>query len=538
MPAPQRRTAYLGDVGTRVLAELMEDPAASRAAIGLGGAATRAVGTTAGTVAAGDDARFHTFANIRYASDYIPAGTDTTGVNCSPWIQQAINDAGAGGRIIINGRYRCDTELVLLNQQTLEGTANWLGTNPGITANCLDFRQVTANAAQGNTKVGIRTGFVNTIRDILITGPGPTVTASRGISSDTAAQSPRLYNVQCFQWGRGVHLTGAYYTKMYDCEFTYNGIGVYADACYDLNLYGCKFTCRANDLSSYGTGIHINGAARGLTMHGGSIEDYTTGIQVGNNSTVSINGVYFEVLNTAPSVGIAAAALTGVSVSVRDCSVYLINHTSWVNMSTGTQCTLVGSGNKFIYSQIAAGDGTPAPTTPVAYNIGSSMGDVDLSGDNWRDVYYAFPNQDNAYTSNAWTGGGVTNYDVRFPLNDNGNRHLNHYVGRNVILPAGKTVTAAGVKLPIAAKTAAYTATANDNIITGDATGGAFSITLPTAVGIPGRSYTIKRLNSGGNAVTVATTSSQTIDGASTVGLSAQWQSVRVVSDGANWIVA
>lgn len=88
----------------------------------------------------------------------------------------------------------------------------------------------------------------------------------------------------------------------------------------------------------------------------------------------------------------------------------------------------------------------------------------------------------------------------------------------------------------IAAKTAAYTATSADEILTGDATGGAFSITLPTAVGISGRTYTIKRLNSGANAVTVATTGGQTIDGASTVTLTTQWQTLRVVSDGANWL--
>lgn len=89
----------------------------------------------------------------------------------------------------------------------------------------------------------------------------------------------------------------------------------------------------------------------------------------------------------------------------------------------------------------------------------------------------------------------------------------------------------------ISATTGTYTATSADEILTGDAAGGAFSITLPTAAGIAGRIYTVKRLNSGANAVTVATTGGQTIDGAATVALSAQWQTLRVVSDGANWLV-
>jgi hypothetical protein len=87
-----------------------------------------------------------------------------------------------------------------------------------------------------------------------------------------------------------------------------------------------------------------------------------------------------------------------------------------------------------------------------------------------------------------------------------------------------------------AARATAYAALTTDEILTGDATGGAFSITLPTAVGITGRAYTIKRINSGANAVTVATTGGQTIDGAATVALSTQWQVLRVVSDGANWL--
>ena len=45
------------------------------------------------------------------------------------------------------------------------------------------------------------------------------------------------------------------------------------------------------------------------------------------------------------------------------------------------------------------------------------------------------------------------------------------------------------------------------------------------------------RLNPGTNLLTVATTSSQTIDGAITYELSAQYKYVKVVSDGANWLI-
>lgn len=57
--------------------------------------------------------------------------------------------------------------------------------------------------------------------------------------------------------------------------------------------------------------------------------------------------------------------------------------------------------------------------------------------------------------------------------------------------------------------------------------------TLPTAVGIAGRLYTVKLITA--STGTVATTSSQTIDGSTTYSLSANHKYVTVVSDGANW---
>lgn len=91
--------------------------------------------------------------------------------------------------------------------------------------------------------------------------------------------------------------------------------------------------------------------------------------------------------------------------------------------------------------------------------------------------------------------------------------------------------------------TAYATVTANTtlgtthSVVGVDATGGARTITLPSAATCAGRMYVVKKRDASANAVTVATTSSQTIDGAATVVLAAQWASVSVVSDGAGWLV-
>jgi len=82
------------------------------------------------------------------------------------------------------------------------------------------------------------------------------------------------------------------------------------------------------------------------------------------------------------------------------------------------------------------------------------------------------------------------------------------------------------------AKTANFTATSLTSTI--DCTN-TITITLPTAVGQTGRIHTIK--NSGTGVVTIATTSSQTIDGAATQSLATQWSKITVQSTGTNWIV-
>jgi hypothetical protein len=91
-------------------------------------------------------------------------------------------------------------------------------------------------------------------------------------------------------------------------------------------------------------------------------------------------------------------------------------------------------------------------------------------------------------------------------------------------------------KVPFAAKTTTYTTTNADGTITADATSGAFSITLVTAVGNSGLVHTFKKITAA-NVVTIDGNGSQTIDGLTSYALSAQWSFVTVVSDGANWLI-
>lgn len=104
---------------------------------------------------------------------------------------------------------------------------------------------------------------------------------------------------------------------------------------------------------------------------------------------------------------------------------------------------------------------------------------------------------------------------------------------------AGKTLTTPivnGVKMAYAAKSAAYTMTAADYMVDVSGAAASVTITLPAAAGITGTVYVIKRSDATWNTV-IDGNAAETIDGAATITLSAQYQSRTIVSDGTNWKV-
>jgi hypothetical protein len=89
----------------------------------------------------------------------------------------------------------------------------------------------------------------------------------------------------------------------------------------------------------------------------------------------------------------------------------------------------------------------------------------------------------------------------------------------------------------IATKITDYTITANDHILIVDASAAVRTMTLPTAVGIAGRQYIIKKKDNSANSVIIAAAGAETIDGVATVTMSIQWQVRTLVSDGTNWMI-
>lgn len=107
---------------------------------------------------------------------------------------------------------------------------------------------------------------------------------------------------------------------------------------------------------------------------------------------------------------------------------------------------------------------------------------------------------------------------------------------RNVIAEA--YLKGAALKLgTTAAKTANYTATTSDFFIPVDATSGAITIALPAAATSTNTVFCVKKIDSGGNAVTVDGNASETIDGTTTKALAAQWDTCFLICNGTTWYI-
>ena len=99
------------------------------------------------------------------------------------------------------------------------------------------------------------------------------------------------------------------------------------------------------------------------------------------------------------------------------------------------------------------------------------------------------------------------------------------------------TVTTDGLIVNTVAKSGAYTMTADDSFVACDASGGAFTITLPAAASHTGRVYHIKKIDSSASAVTVDGNGSETIDGGLTALIATQYECISIISNGTVWWV-
>lgn len=193
----------------------------------------------------------------------------------------------------------------------------------------------------------------------------------------------------------------------------------------------------------------------------------------------------------------------------------------WFNPASGTAggMNMKNTTDGFTYTIIADILGLPASTPAIAGYSGGWVFFSQGSGSGTNPIV-AFGNSSstgpggaNGCALTAWTNSKLES--LKSTLDDaSGNMTLGGGLATKV-----RTITASGA------------VSATDSVVLLNAA--TLTATLPTAVGITGRAYTVKLITA--STGTVATTSAQTIDGAATYSLSANHKYVTVVSDGANW---
>lgn len=271
-----------------------------------------------------------------------------------------------------------------------------------------------------------------------------------------------------------------------NCTFGGNCGGFINELNTETNIY----------LNNYMFGaVGFTGGAYPLALNGGG--SIVLNNQFGGNSNATNQNAYIRCGNTNP--------LKIMGNMFNNCS------KQW--------CQLLGGGHSVIGNTFIGG-GQLAASTYNAIEIWD--GNNIISGNNFA----AFTNSNlNDIVEKNSTGNGNVIVDNAIHTSlQFGIVTLNPYteVRGNTNYPDSQTILT---------KSTNYTLTSLDYAILAS---GTTTITLPTAVGITGVSYVIKKTDAS-NTLTIATTSSQTIDGSTTATVKVQNVSLTVISDGANW---
>lgn len=197
---------------------------------------------------------------------------------------------------------------------------------------------------------------------------------------------------------------------------------------------------------------------------------------------------------------------------------------------TGEQNTAVGAGalyfNTIGAKNAATGNGSLYLNTTGSYNV--AFGE-DALHDNATGTYNTAVGYQSFDSGIAYTNSTALGYKAQITADNTiqlGNTSITD-------VKTSGTITANGYTTAYSTKSSAYTLTASDDIV---AVTGNTTISLPTAVGITGRKYTIKNMDAA-LTVTISPNGIETIDGAATKLLTLQYQHITVVSDGANWLI-
>ena len=275
---------------------------------------------------------------------------------------------------------------------------------------------------------------------------------------------------------------------------------------------------------------------QGVYIKGAGVNDGYSSLILGNTAAAENYSITAGVPNVSES-GLSINALTGYTVgsSIQTISTPRFRITSLGNIGIGTHTPL----NKLSIVGGMIGWGTVEQN-----NIGTDQGGhIELGGTN------AIANpigSGSPYIDFHYGTGAAQDYNARIMNTNNDQLDLftltggitikANKIGINTTGPKATLDINGGVAYRIETKTANYTLTSSDYTVLGDANAGAITLSLPTAVGIAGVVYVIKKVDPTANTVTINCSGAQTIDGAATSVISLQYGRITVQSNNATWL--
>lgn len=305
---------------------------------------------------------------IKNIRDYGAVGNGV--VDDSNAIQAAIDAAAPGGHVYVpQGTYKITKTIELKPDTRLEGTTKGFGDN---------IPHTVIKATHNGMAVQMRYG--STLENIRIEGPGFQSSSSVGVN---ITGHGTIRNASVYNFSTGIYLRENWYTHLDHVKLYKNSIGLDVSYCYNLQAYNLQIIADRGD-GSWANGIVLRDVSM-MTMHGGSIESYFVGVEMGVGSTIACFGTYFESkvtgLNGRRAIGVNVTGQKSC-VNLSGCQIYLTNHSSFVNFGApNSGDTLIMQGNKF--------KGGTTGTTGLAVNwleTPSAALRISLLGDSFTDV--------------------------------------------------------------------------------------------------------------------------------------------------------
>lgn len=373
----------------------------------------------------------------------------------------------------------------------------------------------------------IRTGLGTTSTalsaGIKISGIGSVSSHAGHVIADNVIDTPGQMGIEIQTWVNGCAIHGntitgpGYGISVSGCsKIAVTGNTVRNPAIYGLEVASAStlITLAVNVVSGGATpdGIVVAGSSTDISITGGSVSGFDDAIYIDTDSRVTISGV----LVYRPG-GSCIYLKNASEVAISGCTFDGNGSFGFIFIdSTDAVCAQI-----VIASNILRGTVTNNGIT--LHSTANSITDLLVTGNNTSGMIC--PGGSIAWASTVSPETRL----LRIRVYDNSGTGWGDEISTSFNMPYFPTSTNMSFF---------YNYWAHERgIIAMDATAGIKTVQLPSASRLAGYWVTIQKSDASGNAVTVSTYGGQTIDGAASVALAAQFDRVTVQSDATNWII-